>query len=93
MIVPSTEIPGITGEVFISIYINQKCRDVEIKRVFHPADKNEGGDEILPKFIPEEAEKSAPCPSWKMELVREMLPYMMTDEDLGAPSDSSDGED
>lgn len=91
--VPSTEMQGITGEVFLSIYINQRNRDVEIKRVFHPADKNEGGDEILPFFIPEEAEKSMPCPSWKMELVREMIPYMMTDEDLGVPEGlSSDGE-
>lgn len=91
VLIPSTEIKGMTGEVFISIYINQKWRDVEIKRVFHPADKNEGKDEILPYFIPEEAEKSGACPSWKLELVREMLPYMMTDEDLGAP-ESSDGD-
>merc|ERR1711935_388159 len=75
VIIPSTEIAGMTGEVFVSTYINQRARDCEIKRVFHPADKNEGKDEILPYFIPEEAEKSGACPSWKMELVREMLPH------------------
>jgi hypothetical protein len=90
--VPSTEMQGVTGEVFISIYINQMARDCEIKRVFHPVDKNEGKDEILPYFIPEEAEKSGACPSWKLELVRIMLPYMMTDEDNGAP-ESSDGDE
>lgn len=91
VIVPSTEMPGITGEVFISIYINQFARDVEIKRIFHPADKNEGKDEILPYFIPEEAEKAgASCPSWKLELCREMLPYMMTDEDTGGVQSSDE---
>ena len=67
-------------------------RDVEVKRVFHPLDKNEAKDNVLPYFIPEEAEKLAGnAPAWKLELVREMLPYMMTDEDKGAPPDSSDG--
>ena len=80
-----------TGEVYVSIYFNQAMRDVEVKRVFHPLDKNEAKDVILPYFIPEEAEKLAGnAPSWKLELVREMLPYMMTDEDAGAP-DTSDG--
>jgi len=49
--------------------------------VFHPNDKNESKDEILPYFIPEEAEKAQVAPTWKLELVREMLPYMMTEED------------
>lgn len=35
----------------------------------------------MPKFIPEEAEKVQVAPTWKLELVREMLPYMMTEED------------
>ena len=35
-------------------------------------------------FIPEESEKlSSTAPTWKLELVREALPYMMTDEDTG----------
>jgi len=35
-------------------------------------------------FIPEESEKlSSTAPTWKLELVRESLPYMMTDEDTG----------
>jgi len=28
-----------------------------VKRVFHPLDKRMGKEEILPSFIPEEAEK------------------------------------
>lgn len=92
VIIPSTEMKGITGEVFVSLYFNQFARDVEVKRVFHPADNNEGNDEILPYFIPEEAEKGgSSCPAWKLELCRDMLPYMISDEDTGVP-DSSDGE-
>ena len=35
-------------------------------------------------FIPEESEKLAStAPTWKLELVRDALPYMMTDEDTG----------
>jgi len=40
---------------------------------------------VLPKLIPEEAEKMAMrVPHWKLELVRESLKYMITDEDAGA---------
>jgi hypothetical protein len=91
VIVPSCEIAGNLGKVYLSIYFNQMFRDVEVKRVFHPLDTNEAKDEVLPYFIPEEAEKSGACPTWKLELVRAMLPYMITDEDKGAPMDSSDG--
>lgn len=92
VIVASTELKGMTGDVFMSIYFNLPMRDVECKRVFHPQDKNESKDAVLPYFIPEEAEKLAGnAPTWKLELVREMLPYMMTDEDNGDPIDSSDG--
>lgn len=35
----------------------------------------------MPHFIPEEAEKIQVAPTWKLELIREMLPYMMTEED------------
>lgn len=85
VIVPSTEKAGTLGEFFISIYVNQPLRDVEIKRIFHPTDKNENNDEILPYFIPEEAEKiSNRAPAWKINLVKESIKYMMTDEDTGA---------
>jgi len=81
IIVPSAEIAGQKGDVYLSIYFNQAMRDVECKRVFHPLDTNEAKDEVLPYFIPEEAEKGNPVPTWKLELTREMLPYMMTEED------------
>lgn len=88
LIVPSTEKEGIVGQFYISIYINQPLRDVEIKRVFHPKDKNESNDEILPYFIPEEAEKiSNRAPAWKIDLVKDSLKYMMTDEDTGVVCD------
>ena len=32
-------------------------RDVNIKRIFHPNDKQSGKEDVLPYFIPEEAEK------------------------------------
>lgn len=81
IMVPSTEVKGSLGDVFINIYMNQQPRDVLIKRVFHPKDKNLANEEVLPKFIPEEAEKVQVAPTWKLELVREMLPYMITEED------------
>lgn len=91
VIVCSTEIAGTTGEFYLSLYVNQALRDIEIKRVFQQGQRNDNKEEILPYFIPEESEKlSASCPTWKLELVRESLPYMMTDEDAGAPH-SSDG--
>ena len=84
MIVGSAEINGTEGKFHLSLYFNQLLRDVEVKRVFHPIDKNLNKEEFLPFFIPEESEKlSASTPTWKLELVREALPYMMTDEDSG----------
>lgn len=84
----STEIANVEGKFYLSLYLNQFLRDVEIKRVFHPKDKN-NKDEVLPFFIPEESEKiSASAPTWKLELVRESLPYMMTDEDEGGNKSS-----
>jgi len=84
VIVPSTELARKKGKFFLSIYFNQRLRDVEIKRVFHPSDKNSAKDEVLPYFIPEEAEKLATqTPLWKVQLVKESLKYMMTDEDTG----------
>jgi len=55
--VPSLEIAGHKGDFFLSVYFNQAMRDVNIKRVFHPADKQQGKEDVLPTFIPEEAEK------------------------------------
>ena len=81
IMVPSCEVEGTLGDVFLNIYINQPLRDCLIKRVFHPMDKNLANDEVLPKFIPEEAEKVQVAPTWKLELVREMLPFMITEED------------
>lgn len=48
-------------------------------------DMNSAKDEVLPYFIPEEAEKIVnQTPVWKIKLVKESLKYMMTDEDSGA---------
>lgn len=83
-VVCSTELPGKTGEFFLSFYFNQALRDVELKRSFHPNDRNAGRESVLPVFIPEESEKmSLITPVWKIQLVKESLKYMMTDEDAG----------
>lgn len=89
IMVPATETQGKIGEFYLSVYVDQPLRDVEIKRIFHPADKNETKDLTLPTFIPEEAEKlSNRAPAWKCALVKESLKFMMTDEDTGANMDS-----
>ena len=81
-IVCSTELPGMTGEFFLSLYFNQAFRDVEVKRAFHPSDKNAKKESVLPIFIPEGSEKmNLITPVWKIQLVKESLKYMMTDED------------
>ena len=83
-IVCSTEIAGNMGEFFLSLYFDLALRDVEVRRVFHPADKNIKKESRLPEFIPEEAEKaSQTCPLWKIRLVKESLKFMITDEDAG----------
>ena len=85
VIVCSTEKPKQKGKFYLSVYFNQALRDVDIKRVFHPEDNNTAKDEVLPYFIPEEAEKIVnQTPVWKIKLVKESLKYMMTDEDSGA---------
>lgn len=44
---------------------------------------------MLPKYIPEESEKlDLITPVWKIQLVKESLKYMMTDEDAGLPANS-----
>jgi hypothetical protein len=59
--------------------------------MFHKDDKNENKEQILPFFIPEEAEKiSNRAPAWKISLVKESIKYMMTDEDTGAAANDSD---
>lgn len=44
VIVPSTEIAGKKGVFYLSAYFNQRLRDVEIKRIFHPLDTNKKND-------------------------------------------------
>lgn len=84
VIVCSAEKPKAKGKFFLSVYFDQRLRDVDIKRVFHPEDLNSAKDEVLPYLIPEEAEKLAnQTPVWKIKLVKESLKYMMTDEDTG----------
>ena len=91
VIVPSCETQGTEGELYMSLYLSCNLRDVCVKRVFHPADKNTAEDDVLPQLIPEEAEKiSMRVPNWKIELVRESLKYMITDEDTGASVADSD---
>lgn len=84
VLVPSTEIKGKKGVFYLSCYFNQRLRDVCVKRIFHPLDTNSKKDEVLPHFIPEEAEKMVDrTPLWKIKLVKESLRYMITDEDTG----------
>jgi len=46
-------------------------------------DTNLSRDEVIPYFIPEEAEKMAMnTPFWKIQLVKESLGFMITDEDV-----------
>lgn len=52
----STEIAKRAGEFFLSVYFNQEFRDVEIKRIFHPEDRNLAEEHTLPDLIPELAE-------------------------------------
>jgi hypothetical protein len=82
VIVPSLERAGARNEFYLSIYFDQPLRNVNCKRVFHPEDKNANKEEVLPYLIPEEAEKLVNrTPLWKIELVKESLSSMMTDED------------
>ena len=40
VIIASTEITGKCGQFFLSLYFNQRLRDVDCRRVFHPQDRN-----------------------------------------------------
>lgn len=67
IIVAAAERAGTRGQFCVSLYVNQYLRDCEFKRVFHPDDPNEAGDEVLPQYIPEEAEKlQSRTPAWKL---------------------------
>ena len=67
MIVCSPEMPGSKGEFYLSVYFNLPLRDMQVKRIFHPDDKQAGKEEVLPVLIPEEAEKLvSQTPSWKI---------------------------
>ena len=84
MLIPACELKGTTGEFHLSIYIDTDLRDCEIKRIYpdsYEFTKDELKDEVLPEFIPEEAEKILRAPAWKLALVRDMIPYMMTEDD------------
>lgn len=84
VIVCSLEKAGAKNDFFLSVYFDQPLRNVRCKRVFHPEDKNQGKEEVLPYLIPEEAEKLVDrTPLWKIELVKESLSFMITDEDEG----------
>ena len=85
---PSAEKPGQTRELYVSIYVNCSLRNVQIERVFHPDGGRTDSDQTLPYLIPEEAEKiSSRVPVWKIELVRDSLPYIITSEDTGEKED------
>lgn len=85
IIVPSTEKEKQLKEFYLSVYLNKDLRDVEIKRVFHANDNNPAHENHLPQFIPEEAEKICNrAPTWKIQLVKESLKYMITDDDKEA---------
>jgi len=84
VIVCSLEKAGSKNEFYLSVYFDQPLRNVNCKRVFHPLDKNKGKEEVLPILIPEEAEKLVNrTPLWKIQLVKESLAFMITDEDEG----------
>ena len=78
----SLENPRARNEFHLSVYFSDMMRNVSIKRVFHPDDKNKGKEIIWPTFIAEESEKTFKnTPLWKIALVKESLKFMMTDED------------
>jgi hypothetical protein len=67
VIVCSLENCQARNEFHLSVYFNDLLRNVGVKRVFHPEDKNKNKEEILPVFIPEESEKSFKnTPLWKV---------------------------
>lgn len=82
VIVCALEEAGKKGKFALSVYFDQRLDEMDIRRVFHPEDKNADKESVLPKLIPEEAEKMKNrMPLWKIELVRESLRFMVSDED------------
>ena len=82
MVVAALEHAGEKGKFFLSVYFNKALVNMDIKRLFHPQDKNANKEPVLPKLIPEEAEKmNSNVPVWKIKLVKESLRFMVTDED------------
>jgi hypothetical protein len=77
VIVCATELKGMEGELWLSLYIDQALRDVDITRT----GSNDEGQPILPRYIKEESEKVFSVPAWKLEMVRDSIPYMMTEDD------------
>ena len=72
--IPSTEIAGKRGTFYLSIYFNQPLRNVEVRRIFNPQDKNTKRDQMLPSLIAEEAEKKTKgIPAWKVQFIKESL--------------------
>ena len=73
IIVAACELKGTLGKFHLSIYIDQDLRNCEIKRVYpdsYEFTQDERKDDVLPEFIPEEAEKILRSPTWKLALVR-----------------------
>jgi len=61
------ELEGKKGDFYLSVYFNQRMRDVQFKRLFHEEDKQASKEQVLPYFIPEEAEKIMnQTPLWKI---------------------------
>jgi hypothetical protein len=74
---------GKKGKFALSVYFDKRLDEMDVRRVFNPVDKNQDKEDVLPKLIPEEAEKMKNrVPLWKIELVRNSLKYMVSDEDV-----------
>ena len=61
---------------------------MDITRVYPFGNPDE--QPILPRYIREECEKVTPVPAWKLEMVRNAIPHMITEEDTGATYEDSD---
>ena len=82
VVVCALEEAGKKGKFALSVYFNQTLENMDIRRVFAPGDKNADKEDVLPKLIPEEAEKMKNrVPLWKIELIRESVKFMVSGED------------
>lgn len=83
VIVCALEEAGKKGKFALSVYFDKPLDQMDVRRVFHPEDKNADKEDVLPKLIPEEAEKMKNrVPLWKVQLVRESLEFMVSGEDV-----------